>query len=146
MGCWNPLELLFPAKCVLCRERLEPEESGFCTTCLRGTPRFTDESRKIRNIDHCMALWYYEGQVRASLLRYKFYGREHYGAAFGRLLGEKVKTTYGGQFDLVTYVPVSLRRNLKRGYDQVQILSKYLCKEVSGYSALSSNSSSAAIQ
>lgn len=129
MRIWhNPLEFIFPRKCLLCRNKLEDEERDFCSDCLHGTPRFTDESRRVRNMDKCMVLWYYEGPVRQALLRYKFSGKEHYGAAFGRLLGDKIRSWYGGNFDIVTYVPVSFQRNIKRGYDQVQIISRYVCK------------------
>lgn len=31
-------------------------------------------------------MWYYEGNVRESLLRYKFGGRESYAKSYGRLL------------------------------------------------------------
>lgn len=120
----DPLGLLFPKKCVLCGRLLTPQEFDLCGDCELNAPCFSGRDRKIPYISDYTALWRYEGQVRSALLRYKFYGKRHYGAVFGRLLARKLSRENWMDFDCVVYVPVSRRRKLLRGYDQVQLIAR----------------------
>ena len=75
------------------------------------------------------ALWYYEGNVRESLLRYKFGGRESYARSYGRLLAMTLLEE-DWTYDRITWVPISRRRKLRRGYDQVELLARAAAKEL----------------
>lgn len=67
-------------------------------------------------------MWYYNGKVRHSILLYKFYNRRSYGSIYGRLLAEKLLREPLCDYDILTWVPVSRRRNYFRGYDQVELI------------------------
>ena len=121
---------LFPPKCVLCGKILEKNELDLCADCRIDAPECPVRRTKLPFLDSWLAVWHYEGQVRRSLLRYKFYNRRHYAASYGRLLAMKIAREREGEFDLITWVPISRWRKLRRGYDQVELLAQAVCAEL----------------
>lgn len=124
------LELLFPRKCVFCGRLLDREETDLCRGCRRDVPVFSPGRRSIPFVSAWTAAYCYEGLVRDSLLRFKFGGRESYAAAYGRALAARIQEELEGEFDLLTYVPVSARRRFHRGYDQVRLLAGAVGREL----------------
>ncbi len=122
--------LLFPPKCILCGKILEKEETDLCHQCRVEAPECPISRTKRSFLDSWVAVWYYEGNVRSSLLRYKFSRARHYSNAYGRLLAMKLTQTYPNGFDLLTWVPISPKRKLCRGYDQVELLAKAVGREL----------------
>lgn len=124
------MRLLFPPKCILCGKLLKKEETDLCTQCRLDAPMFPNCKRKLQFLDSFTAVWYYKGYVRRSLLHFKFYGKRHFAAAYGRLLAERVANGHPEGFDLLTWVPVSRLRKLRRGYDQVELIAIAVGKEL----------------
>ena len=124
------MELLFPPKCVLCREILKNGEIDLCKGCRMDAPEYPNRKIKLQFLDSFAAVWYYEGSVRSSLLRYKFYSARSYSVSYGRILAMKLLREYPEGFDILTWVPVSRLRKLRRGYDQVELLAKAVGTEL----------------
>jgi ComF family protein len=122
--------LLFPPKCVLCSRILDRNELDLCRNCRGNAPECSAKGTKLPFVDSWLALWHYEGTVRRSLLRYKFYGKRHYARSYGRLLAMKLLREREGVYDIVTWVPISRWRKLRRGYDQVELLAQGVCAEL----------------
>lgn len=115
-------DLLFPPKCVLCRKVLEHYEEDICSGCRVDAPVCPQSKAKMHFVDGWCAIWYYEDDVRESILRYKFGNRRNYAKNYAKLLAQKLKEEYPEGFDVLTWVPISRRRKLKRGFDQVEKL------------------------
>lgn len=124
------LNLLFPRKCILCRRILEREETDLCHICRIDSPECPKRNLKLSFLDSWVAVWYYEGYIRESLLRYKFRRARHYADAYGRLLAMKILREYPEGFDFLTWVPISPLRRLTRGYDQVELLALAVGREL----------------
>lgn len=124
---WN---LLFPPKYILCGRVLEKEELDLCRSCRAEAPVCPQSGGKLSFLDSWTAVWYYEGNVRNSLLRYKFHRARQYAAGYGRLLAMRLLTQYPDGFDLLTWVPVSRLRKFIRGYDQVELLARSVGAEL----------------
>ena len=124
---WN---VLFPPKCVLCGKLLEKEETDLCRTCRVEAPEYPSGKRKLQFLDSFAAVWYYEGYVRKSLLRFKFHNARSYASAYGRILAMRLLQEHPDGFDCITWVPVSTLRKFRRGYDQVELLAKAVGKEL----------------
>ncbi len=122
--------LLFPRKCILCRRLLETRETWLCTACRGDAPVCPLSRQKQPYLDSWVAVWYYEEKVRASLRRYKFLGTRAYAPGYGHLLAQRLTQEYPAGFDVLTWIPVSPRRKWKRGFDQVQLLAKYVGREL----------------
>lgn len=122
------MELLFPRKCVFCGRILSRNESGICHLCRASLPEYA-EQRLLSGLDGYSALWYYEGSVRDSLLRYKFHNRPDYADVYGPELALRILRQLP-EADLLTWVPVSKNRLKERGYDQAELLVKAAAKEL----------------
>ena len=125
------LNLLFPPKCILCGKLLERNEQDLCRECRIDSPVYPDRKEKFQFLDSFTAVWYYEGNVRRSLLRYKFYNSRSFASGYGRLLAMKLLQTHPEGFDCLTWIPVSRLRKLRRGYDQVELLADAVGRELS---------------
>ena len=120
--------LLFPKKCILCRRVLRRTEIDLCTAC-RQDVELASGKRKFQFLDSMTAIWYYEENVRRSIVRYKFYGARYLARNFGRQLAMRVLQE-DLEYDLITWVPVSRWRKFRRGYDQVELLARYTGREL----------------
>lgn len=124
------LNLLFPPKCVLCKKLLSREETDLCRHCREHAPVFSKEKIKFSFIAGWTAVWYYKDDVRQSLLRYKFARYRSYVPCYSRLLAMKLQTSRFENFDVLTWVPVSRLRRMKRGFDQVELLAKATARQL----------------
>ena len=124
------LHILFPPKCILCNALLEKNELDLCRSCRVDSPEYPSGKRKLQFLDSFTAVWYYEGSVRHSLLRFKFYGRRNLAPGYGRVLAMKLLREHPEGFDVLTWIPVSRLRKLRRGYDQCQLLAEAVGREL----------------
>lgn len=124
------LRLIFPPKCILCKTILSRNETDLCHTCRKDAPEFSRAKSNIPFIAHWTALWYYKENARKSIHRFKFGNHRNYAAVYARLLAVRLLEVYPEPFDILTWVPVSSLRKLKRGYDQSALLAKAVGREL----------------
>jgi ComF family protein len=124
------LSWIFPEKCILCGKILKNGETDLCRLCRETAPVYSQGKLNVQFLDSFTAVWYYEESVRRSLLRFKFRGARHYAKSFGRLLAMAVAQAHPEGIDLITWVPVSFFRKLRRGYDQVELIAKAVSEEL----------------
>ena len=124
------LSLVFPPKCILCEKILDKNETDLCKVCRVESPWCAKNNLKFTFLDSWTAVWYYKGNIRKSLHRYKFRKARHYAPAYGRLLAMKLLTEYPEGFDVLTWIPVSRFRKFTRGYDQVELLAEAVAAEL----------------
>nr|WP_325237989.1 phosphoribosyltransferase family protein [uncultured Oscillibacter sp.] len=122
------LDLLFPPKCPFCgRVR---DTLSICPDCEKALP-WTDEGRGLRELRGgflCAAPLWYEGSVREAVRRFKFQGGVTAAGPLGELIARTAAERFSGEFDVVSWVPVSARRLRKRGYDQSLLLAEAACR------------------
>lgn len=127
----HAFELLFPRKCVLCRNLLSKEETDLCRSCRATAPEFTKPKRNILFIAQWTAIWYYKGNVRGSIHRFKFGNARGYADYFARQLAMKLQEAdFLDKIDAMTWVPTSPLRRFSRGYDQSRLLALALGREL----------------
>lgn len=105
-------------------------ETDLCRRCRAEAPEVGKTKNKFSFLAGWTAVWYYKGDVRQSLLRYKFLGTRSYAPIYGRLLAMKLTEQWPNGFDILTWIPVSRRRRIKRGFDQVELLARAVGKEL----------------
>ena len=121
--------LLFPPKCILCRRVLAEHETDLCHACRQEIREHPTSSVKLPYLANWHALWYYEGNIRKSLLRYKFGNARSYAKVYGRLLAMKLQNEQIS-YDVLTWIPISSLRRWTRGYDQVKLLADAVSAEL----------------
>lgn len=119
------MHVFFPNKCPFCGAVVGKNEL-MCPECEKSLPR-CDEVRTVADLGRCAAVFYYEDNVRRAILRYKFHGKLGGLNCFGQLMAECAAERYSGEFDAITWVPVSKKRLRKRGFDQARYLAASLC-------------------
>ncbi len=114
-------DLLFPRKCMFCRKLLSHGSAGACPDCLALLTR-NDMVRPGTYFTRCVVPMSYEGRVRDAIIRFKFQDQPGYATEFGRILARCIRDNLAGEYDLITWIPVSRERLKKRGYDQAMLL------------------------
>jgi len=117
------LDLLFPPKCVFCAKILDKTDEGWCDKCTESLPFADTHGRQNGEVfDFCVSPLYYTGVVRRSILRYKFRGASHYADVYGKFLAECIRENPDIKYDIISWVPLSNKRERSRGYDQAMLL------------------------
>lgn len=120
------LDLLYPPRCVFCQRLLKDGEEHLCTACQRSLPWTAPEDgpKRCEGLSQCVSPLWYQAAVRRSFHRYKFAGRSVYAQVYGLLMAQCVRDRLEGEWDLVTWAPLSARRRRRRGYDQAELLAR----------------------
>lgn len=117
------LDLLFPPKCVFCGKVLDKSGDGWCDRCTEALPFADNCGRQDGEIfDFCVSPLYYKGLVRKSILRFKFRGLSAYASVYGKFLADCIREQADIGYDIITWVPLSSKRERSRGYDQAMLL------------------------
>lgn len=122
------LDFLFPQKCPFCGKVLDIP--GICPKCQKNLP-WTEGDDGLREGPgglRCAAPLWYEGAVRESILRFKFQGVSSAAEPLGALIAQCAAERFSGEFDVVSWVPVSRKRLRQRGYDQAELLARAACR------------------
>lgn len=117
---------IYPPRCVFCRKSL-PEE-GICEDCAKKLPFIKSGIKNPQFVTKTCAPLYYEGRVRAAIIRYKFRGRTAYAKHFARLMHDMIKERIKDDIHYITWVPLGARKLKKRGYDQAYLIAEELGK------------------
>lgn len=119
------LDLLFPPRCAFCGRLVE--EGDVCAACAEALP-FREGTASVQVIGEgrypCALAFYYEGPVRDGVRALKFGKKSWRARAFARYIAQAAAEELSGGFDAVSFVPVSLRRNFERGFDQARLLAE----------------------
>ena len=129
MSIWTVLlDLLFPPRCPFCGKI--QDKQGVCSICQKNLP-VTREGESVRLLEaglRCAAPLWYEDLARQGLLRFKFHDGISAADCLGEMIARCAAEAFYGEFDLVTWVPVSRRRLRRRGYDQAELLARAACR------------------
>lgn len=128
------LGLVFPPKCIFCGSILDlGSELHICDSCYKKIdfigdicwrPAGTDWEQ---SCDAVVSVCRYNGIVKHSLIKYKFYNKPGYYRTFARLLAKYIfMVTNSTKFDIIISVPLHKSREAKRGYNQARLISRAL--------------------
>ena len=120
------LDLVFPPRCVFCHRIVESADFLLCPMCGRNTLPLVGPGEEKHGdcFETCVFPLYYEGDVRESLHRFKFKDCGFYADTYAPLLADCIRERLDGRYDLLSWVPLSKKRLLERGYDQSLLLAQ----------------------
>lgn len=140
-------KLIFPddIKCVFCgRDIPSFYEKPYCSNCEKLLPKndgkrclICDEpiGNEAVICDHCQknkryfkkarAPFLYKDLVRKSLLSYKSDNKRYLAKGYAIIIAKEIK---GWKIDLITYVPMTKRKEKERSFNQSKLLAKNLAK------------------
>ena len=144
---------IYPRRCALCDGVLGKKERYVCALCRENLPEPVGQPRCMRcgkpltgreqefcydcghyeqNFERGQGIFLYQGEIRESMMRFKFRGRKEYGAFFGGMM-----LLYGQEFlrqvrpQVIVPVPVHWRKLRTRGYNQAQVLAEVISSGLS---------------
>lgn len=120
--------LLWPDRCVLCDKAVAYGEIC-CPLCRRETPLI--ERPILQDGMPVAAVWRYRGQVPAAVRRFKFQGNTEAGRKIAHLMARAWQELCPQfQADCVTFVPIPPERESRRGYNQAELLARWVGREL----------------
>ncbi|NMB14616.1 MAG: ComF family protein [Gallicola sp.] len=132
-------ELLFHAKlCLDCHEEWT-KSKGLCKDCLEKIEYIYGRNRILSDVD-CVFPFYYGGEIKNLLIRYKFRNESYLYRVFTELLYAYIKD-YRENWDEIITVPYTDKKAAKRGYEPVTIIGKELSRKLKIDFSLSSRKS-----
>ena len=117
-----------------------PQRCPFCNTIVRAEDIACDSCmQRIRQVQRpilrgaagvrCVSSFLYDGKVRRLLIRVKFHNRTQHICQVAAILKKDIDACYAKvPFDLITYVPMHIKDQKHRGYNQSELLAKELGK------------------
>ncbi len=122
--------LIFPRKCIFCRKDIiGSSKVCICTDCMMTLTAEDGYVRTLNDGRECIyALRYAAAGVSSAIKRFKFNNRPQYAVTLGELLYLAIRNR--ADVDVISYVPVSTLRRMKRGYDQSRLLAEYIAKRM----------------
>lgn len=139
----NLISCIFPNICAGCGEVLSGDDH-FCDYCFEmiekvdlekvclkcGLPKKSCECSKITfHFEACIAPFKNSGVARKAMYAFKFNHKENLGVYFAKQMTLAIKQKfYENDFDIVTYVPMLKKNQLKRGYNQSCLLAENISK------------------
>ena len=135
--------IFFPQRCEICG-RLRPVNMPFCEKCGIdsnsisasacpdcGHEKCMCDSGANVHLPHFTAVYYYQGQIKGSLLSFKFSGDSIYGDIFGKAMANRISELYGNvDFDGICFVPMTDKAERVRGYNQSELLASKISSEL----------------
>ena len=123
------MDFLMPRRCPFCGAVAGKEL--LCDKCsktlpFRGEHAVEEAAQLITTHNLRFSLRLME-QVRKAILDYKFKRKMGAVSCFGMLMAQCAAEHFDGEFDAITWVPVSKKRLKKRGFDQARYLTASIC-------------------
>ncbi|MEN9803316.1 MAG: hypothetical protein RIS41_163 [Actinomycetota bacterium] len=72
----------------------------------------------------------YDGDVRRRVVDMKYGGRRSFARMLARQLADAVRADGDDRFDVVTWAPTSSSRRRRRGFDQAQLIARFVAREL----------------
>ena len=143
MGIWD---IFYPRRCVICDRILRMKEQEICSQC-KGLPLLIGENfcmkcgkRVPEGQEYCedcqskkttflcgRSVFSHNRDLRRSIARFKYHGRQEYASYYGRMMYKVHKEWIQKiQPDMLLPVPVHKKRLQQRGYNQAELIAKEL--------------------
>ena len=130
-------ELLFPRYCKVCGQRLMRSKQHLCLGCLVDLPRTHYEQQPENllmqhflewpEVVRATAYFYYykEGKYSSLIHHLKYYDHPEVGTYLGRLAANELRQSgFFDGIDLIIPVPLSKKKQRKRGYNQCDYIAR----------------------
>ncbi len=120
-----PWHILFPKRCPFCGTVI-PHTARCCASCAPNLLLLSQNARLIGELPRQIAAYApfsYEGLAEQAVWRLKFYGVPAVARHLAPYLAEALPD--GAEFDLVVPIPMTRRKERRRGYNQAALLARF---------------------
>lgn len=125
------LSFLFPRVCGICKIKIN--QNNTCEKCRNILQYTLKKELCVRNldlyVDQLLSLFVYRSLIRNRILHFKFDGEAYVADTFAELLSKAIEEN-GIVGDVLIPVPIHRKRYLERGYNQSELLSRKIAKQM----------------
>lgn len=125
------INIIFPRKCGFCNQIINQEYT--CQKCKKNLEYICINEilfgKEKDFYEFCICTYSYAGIIRNKLLQFKFKNKKY---LYETLASELLKSVneYINQIDYVIAVPISINRYFERGYNQAELIAKFISKKI----------------
>lgn len=118
--------------CQNCLKTLDKHEGNFCLKCSKQIDNnlnslFCNECKNTkRYFEAARSPLKYSTTVKKLIYDFKYYDKPYYYKMFGSILLDYIKFNDYNDYDLITSVPLHRSKLNKRGYNQSELIAKYI--------------------
>jgi len=132
------VNIVYPPKCIFCGKMVDISSMvHICGNCFEKLPFTEDTFTTVSEekgkcyCDGAVCVFRYTGIVKEALKRFKFHAKPCYYRTFARLMAIKLlRLADIRKYDIVIAVPLYRSREHERGYNQSQLISKAISREL----------------
>lgn len=124
----NLLNLIYPQTCGICGKIYKKPICNKCKIQLEKQLNINKIEYKDKYFDSHTYMFKYEGKIREKILQYKFFESAYLYKFFAEILLNNC--TFIGNYDIILAVPIHKKRLAKRGYNQSELIAKYIAKKL----------------
>ena len=134
-------DLLFPNRCPCCNKFISWNKL-ICENCISKFPEVKvpicikcGKADCICNTkpqyDYCIVATYYDGIIKNGIVNFKLKNGVNFAEYFSKKLAQLLKTNnLSKSIDIVTAVPMTRQKRIERGYNQSEVLAKYISRSL----------------
>lgn len=121
-NCERKIKKIVPPVCTKCSKPINYDKtSELCKEC-SGDERYFEASK---------SLYAYEGVIKNAIYNYKYYNKPYFYKFFGNLIIDYINEENYSDYDYILSVPLHRSKLLHRGYNQSELLAKYIANDLS---------------
>lgn len=124
----NILDIIYPRTCGMCEEISKSYLCGKCKLKLKRILKLNTVVHKDKYFDSHTYLFKYEEGIRDKLLKYKFRDYSYLYKFFSEIIINNCNLK--NNYDIILPVPIHKKRRQKRGYNQSELVSKEIAKNM----------------
>ncbi len=122
--------ILFPNEniCFFCNDNKGNITDFLCDNC-KNKLEYLNEEIKIdcSYIGKIVYSLFYNNFIKRKIYEYKYYGKNYLYKPLGAILVNTIEEKFDNEnIDIITYVPIHRRKKALRGYDQSELIAKYI--------------------
>ncbi len=115
--------------CQKCGKTILPLAKSSCKICGHEQCRCALYPDRERDLDGLCSCYFYAGEIRRTVSRFKFSGCRFLGRGMGRLMALRLEEVFPDIFfDGICYIPASPWSLFRRGYNQAAVLAREISR------------------
>ena len=127
----SALDYFFPPICGMCGEINENYICNNCYENIKKIKKCVINEYNNRNFSKHLYIFRYEGIIRNKIIEYKFEDKGYLYKMFAKIiLSDKKTCNFIKKYDVIIPVPISKKRNKKRGYNQSELVANELAQKL----------------
>lgn len=125
------LNLFFPQCCGFCGELVDSYLCEYCRNYLSEKAKSRVDIYTDKFFSSHFWLFEYCDEIRERIIDYKFNDKSYLCRTFAQIiLGNEKACEYIQSFDVLIPIPIHDRRNLIRGYNQCELIARFIAREI----------------